>query len=161
MVIKELGKPLGNQTFAKCIWRLEMKLKRWITPKTTFKGRHFDDHGHTMRKNFICDSHPAICIVCGHIRTFLRYRKFPAKLSIMTKGGPYVWIRQKISTYFMKGEPNFTPLLNKHIVEHEQSVLRDDLVCLSYSCRTFYQRAFRDDVVKKMKFRLEIILPKA
>lgn len=146
--------------FALAVYRLEMLLKRLITPKSFDRRNgkivHYDVYGQRMRKSFICDSHPCICIVCGHIRTFLRLQKCPKRLAIQTKTGPYLWVRDQVRTYSIKGAANFTPLYGRHKTEYQTEQLKPNLFV--FELRHFYFS--KDPIPPGATLRLSITIPR-
>jgi len=93
--------------FAECIHRLELFLKKIITIR--------------QRKNFICDSHPAICRVCVNVRSLLRHGKTPRFCAITTRKGVFIYFKFKqlvFQIFPRKGQPNgnFAPVYGMKLV---------------------------------------------
>jgi hypothetical protein len=86
-------------TLNECLLRLEEKIKHLITPPTiernsaTGKLSKYDAHGHRMRKNFWCDSHPFLCFTCARFRTLLHLHACPKALTLTTAKGCFAWTK--------------------------------------------------------------------
>lgn len=74
------------KVLAECFFRLTGLLKDLLTNQWLLR------HGiSTVKKCFICDGHPWLCVACHRLRYGLRYGRLPFALEIITRAGTHIW----------------------------------------------------------------------